>query len=409
MKRRPILLAAVLALSIGRSFALETAAPPSPTGSVPKANYRVTSEGDDPGNVFVGHYGETLSLYSDWTAEAVMRGPVEIVYFRESNTSPSSERPKKVELKEEGAEVTLLRSEVQMNPREFIPENFSRLRLMQLMVIPKDAPGGFGSLKQLREAKAEELLTAGLPYDLQEVGEYPWPPDSFWVSRSTPSRLFQLYTQSDKHLFILTSGASPYDEKSDDPVLGSATSRLCNSLSTYLDAFRPRLVAQQNPLPGMLTALVPWTLVAVLGVLLGFLPARWPWLSRLRLTGRAAFGFTSAWHLLAVPILAAAWRLNLDKTVNEASILFCAGLLMPWVCRSISLRLRGQRPWRVWAVSAAVNILPVVAGFTIMRDFAAGSALLEGSQNFWMLGVTLSIMGLLNGAALGIAHDEDAS
>lgn len=392
-----------LALAV-HGLAREPQAPPSPTGPPSRANYSVTRDEKEPENVFVGHYGEILRLYTDWTAEAIMRGPVEVVYFREKTSPPVTQWPSEVKLDGPDATVTFHPPPFQIKPEEYLPENMARLRLMQLLVVPKDIPEGFRTLKKLREAKSKELGAIGNPYKLREVGDYPWPPDSFWVSISTPYRLFQFYTQSDKNFFIFTSGASPYDDKHDDPILASATSRLLSSLSTHLDDYGRKLRADKSLIYDLRIALLPWAAVCALATFLNFLPQHRPWLGRLRLIGRMTFGLTTGSLLFAVPVLFASWRVGLDRAINEASILLFTSLILPWICKTISIRLDGQHPWRVFAWSAATNIFPVVVGLTIVGDFIAGTTVISGYQDFWMLSVLLSVLGLLNGVAFGLTH-----
>lgn len=407
MKRYLVRMLICLALTAAQAFALEPAAPPSPAESSADAKYSVTRDDKEWVNVFVGHYGETLHLYTDWTAEAVMRGPMEVVYMREKILPAPSKWPTTVTRSTQGATVIFHPPLFQIEPDDYIPENFARLRLMQLMVIPKNVPGGFRSLGKLREAKEKELSASGNPYELKRLGDYNWPPDSFWVSISTPYRLYQLYTQSDKNFFILTSGASPHNAHPDDQILTSATEKLYSSLGTYLDDYRLQIIAEEGFVNDLRIALRPWAAVCTFAALLAFLPKRRNWLRRLRLIGRATFGFTCAWHLLAGPLLFAAWRLGLDRAINDASIMLCAGLIMPWICKSVSIRLGGQRPWRVLIWSAIANILPVFLGYDDMSGFIAGTKFITGSQNFLSLSLALGIVGLLNGVVIGLTHQED--
>lgn len=406
MNRKTAMLIISLGFLAAQSYAREPQAPPSPTGTFEHAAYSIAPDNEKKENVFIGHYGETLRLYSDWTAEAVMRGPMEVIYMREKSLPPPSKWPTSVELKGQDATVTFHGPSFRIKPEEFISTNFARLRLMQLMVVPKNVPGGFRNLTELREAKSAELRATGSPHKLQEVGDYPWPPDSFWVSISTPYRLFQLYTQDDKNLFIFTSGASPYDEKPDDPVFGSAVEKLLGSLSTYLSGFRRQTTAERDLITELRTVLLPGTVVLVFAAILNFLPARQNWTRRLRMAGRTTAGFVAGWHIIAVPLLFASWRLDLDRSINEASILVCAAAIMPWVCKAISARFGGQRPWFVFTWSAVINVFPALLGFAGMEDFITKTAVIAGYQDFGMMTLTLSILGLLNGVAFGLTHQE---
>ncbi|MBI2788836.1 MAG: hypothetical protein HYX59_09160 [Elusimicrobia bacterium] len=393
MRFRPAFLAIVLALSAGRSFALEPAAPPSPVDSGTTAKHSLTPNAEDAGkNVFIGHFGETVRLPYFWAADARMQGPMERVNFHFKTVDP----------------MKMFSAPFSPEAKDYVPENFARLRLMQMLVIPKDVPGGYPSLEKLREAKSKELSETGNPYDLRKVGEYPWPPETFWVSISTPYPLFQLYTQSDKYFFIVTSGASPYAKDRKDPVLANSVGDLCGSLSTYLDQFAEKLANRPKPISTALVALLPWGGICAVGIALGFLPKRGIWLSRLNLMGRTMVGLTSISLLIAIPLLFISWRQGLDKTINEGSILLGAGLVMPWACTAISSWLNGRNPWRLFGWSLVANGLPIAAGYMIARDFHSGKVSIIGTEDFVMLSITLCALGLANAIAFALAHRQQA-
>lgn len=388
MKRRLTLLSLGLALMSGVSIAREPQAPPSPLGTDAGATTSLKpDEQDSSDNVFVGHFGETVRLAYFWSADAFMQGPMEVINFHLATVDPINP-------------ITSPR----FNPvkKEYVPENFARLRLMQMLVIPKDVHGGFRSLTKLREAKAKELAATGTSHKLLNLG-VSWPPDSFQVWISTPYRLFQVYTQSDKNFFIITSGASPYDAHPEDPILTNATIRLLSSMSTHLGSFGRQIVSEQNFLSSLPGALIPAAAVFAASLLLCFLPGRF---RRLRLIGKAMFGLTGAWHIFAAPALFAAWRLGMGRTLNEASLIVFAGLMTPWICRAVSIRLGGQRPWRVFIWSAIASLFPILLGYSVIEDFLAGIFVITGADNFLRLSRILGLLGLLNGVAFGLTHRE---
>ncbi|PIR16110.1 MAG: hypothetical protein COV48_10685, partial [Elusimicrobia bacterium CG11_big_fil_rev_8_21_14_0_20_64_6] len=346
------------------------------------------SKEDSRENIFVGHFGETVRLADFWSVDARMQGPMEVVNFHLATMDP----------------MKVVSPPFNTTPKDFATENFKRLRLMQMLVIPKDVPGGFQSLAQLRLAKEKELNATGSGYTLQELGEHSWPPDSFVVTISTPYAIFQLYTQSDKYLFFVTSGASPFDKNPDDPILAKSTRDIANSLSTHLDEFRLKIVAEKGFVYDLRIVAIPWAAVCALAALLAFLPVQ-----RLRLIGRATFGFATGGLLIAGPLLFASWRLGLDRVISEASLLLCVGLLMPWICRSVSVRLGGQRPLRVLVWSAIGNVFWILGGCATVRGFVSGQDTITGSRNFWMLSLTFSAMALTNAVILGLSHDESAA
>lgn len=373
MKRSVVPAVLFFALSVVSARAYEPSAPP-PT----------LTDGE---NVFIGHYGEIVRLAYFWTADASMKGEMEVVNFHLAKQDPFA----------------VVSPAFQPAQKDYAPENFARLRLMQMLVIPKDVPGGFKSLRTLREAKTSELAAAGGSYKLQSLGEV-WPPDSFQLWVSAPHQFFQVYTQDEKNIFIVTSGASPYDSPPADPVLTNATVRLLNSLSDHLDEARLRMTSRAGFLTDLRVVLLPGAFVGVLGLLLLLLPKR---LERPRLAGGMMLGIAAAGHLIAGPLLFASWRMGLDRTINEASILLCAGLAMPWICRFVSLRRNGRKPWRVFTWTVIANILPVLTGYAAMRGFLSGTDAITGSRSFWMMSLSLSLLGALDGIVFGLTHRAD--
>ncbi|MFA6003815.1 MAG: hypothetical protein WC881_07090, partial [Elusimicrobiota bacterium] len=104
------------------------------------ANISRTRLPDKYEDVFVGHYGEILRLDRDWTADAEMNGPMEVIRFHERTVDSRK----------------LSAPEYHPQAEDYVPENFAAKRLMQLLVIPK-AARGFKSLSALKAAKLQEL------------------------------------------------------------------------------------------------------------------------------------------------------------------------------------------------------------------------------------------------------------
>lgn len=391
MKRRSMILAVSLALAAAQAVAREPKAPPSPTDPGARASTTLKPEAEDSSmNVFVGHFGETVQLAYIWAADAFMQGPMEVVNFHFAKIEP----------------MKVVSPPFNPPKKEYVPENFARLRLMQMLVIPKDVPGGIESLNKLREAKAKELASSGIGYELLDLGMGTWPPDSFQVWVSTPYILFQAYTQSDKNLLIVTSGASPYDEHPADPILTNSTVQLLGSLSTYLDGFGRALrkpPSDREFVGNRTRVLMPGAVVCLSALLLFVLPFN---SRRLSLTGKATFGLTGGWHLVTFPILYAGWRLGLDRWLNEASLIICAGLLTPVICGAAYLLLGGRRPWRLFLFAALASIFPTLLGWSILSDFASGRYTITGADNFYRLARVLGLLGLLNGIVFGLTRKE---
>jgi len=393
VKRSVIPAALCFALSVVSVRAYEPTAPPPPADPGAPAKHSLRQVAENAGeNIFIGHFGETLRLDNCWAVDAKMQGLIERVNFHFKTVDPTK----------------IFSAPFSPEAKDFIPENFARLRLMQMLVIPKDVPGGFRSLEALREAKVKELNSTGNPFDLRKIGDYPWPPETFSVSISTPYPLFQLYTQSDKNIFIVTVGEDPFASTPRDRFLASSASGLFHSLSTYSYQFVSPPAERISSLDLGLAAL-PWAGICVIAVALGFLPKNGKWLGRLRLIGRMTFGLATAAMLICVPIFFISMSHGMARTINQASILFCAGLIFPWVCGAAAVRLNGRRSWRVFAWSAVANIFPVSLSLVFMAQIYSGPAFFLGPVDLLMLTLTLGATALLNGAAFGLAQWDSES
>ena len=93
---------------------------------------------------------------------------------------------------------------------DFAPENFTRLELIQLAIIPRSSDS-FHSIDELKKAKIRDLETAGVRFKVFDHPHFDafrgdWPAGSFEISVQAPYRLTQLYTATSSYLCILTSG-----------------------------------------------------------------------------------------------------------------------------------------------------------------------------------------------------------
>ncbi|PIR17845.1 MAG: hypothetical protein COV48_08220, partial [Elusimicrobia bacterium CG11_big_fil_rev_8_21_14_0_20_64_6] len=188
MNHPSAVLVASLAFANVQLFAREPQAPPPP--AVEAASRPGSTGRSANGNsLFVGHYGETVEFPSSWTAEAEMRGETEAVFFHskfEDDFQNKPLRPKK---------------------SDYRPENFTPMGLMELVVLPKDAPGGLGSLAAIRDAKELELKEQGADYEMLDKTREPgWPQATFHVKMHQPYRLWQTYSESPSAFYILTVG-----------------------------------------------------------------------------------------------------------------------------------------------------------------------------------------------------------
>lgn len=351
-----------------------------------KANYVLARDSMTAEQVFTGHYGESLRMASFWTARAELQGPVEVVYFHPERIRPTE----------------LFAPPFNPDNDEYVPENFARLRLIQMKVIPKK--GGPRSMKELRDAREKELAEAGVQAKFQTpVGLGSWPKDSFQVIISTPYGLFQAYAPGGDHFFVMTTGTSPYIPSSSDPIYLSETESLLISLRTYLWRYHEPIGSIAEPLTGLPMAFGVGMLACAIGLAIFYFPESY---RRTRLSGRAVLATTIGWHLVAIPIMLAAWRFGWGRNVNEASMAVGAALLTPWLCREASRRLGGEKSWRVFWFAAAASAFPLLVGLLLFDRIHAMEAPFFNVNNFWRLSWEIGILGLLNGFAFGLAHRE---
>lgn len=181
MNLRATSLAFYLLLIAGHSVAREPQAPPSP---IPSAGKGATA-----GAIFVGHYGEAIEIPHGWTAEVEMRRETEAIYFHRKSHDDSGFKP------------------FQPKQSDYVSENFAPLGLIELVVIPKDAPGGLRTLKAIRKAKEHELKLQAADFQVfDETGQGDWPRNTFHVKTEKPHRLWQTYAETPTEFYILTYG-----------------------------------------------------------------------------------------------------------------------------------------------------------------------------------------------------------
>lgn len=188
MKRHLAPLFICLTLTAQPCAAREPQAPPAPSGDA-AAQSKLSDVSSGKKSIFVGRYGEIIELKFDWTAEAEMRDETEAVYFHRKSKEFLGFKP------------------FQPKKSDYKAENFSPMGLMELVVIPKNAPGGMRSLKDLRRAKEQELKRQGADYKIfdEEDGD-DWPRGTFHVRTERPYRLQQTYSESPKEFYIFTAG-----------------------------------------------------------------------------------------------------------------------------------------------------------------------------------------------------------
>lgn len=188
--------AALLILSTASLHVLSGA---SIRAEVPTPNVTPSTDPNDkPGEFlnFVGHYGEVLKFRSGWEIRASMHGEAEVInHFPKIRILPSGAAER-----------------FEPTAEDFVPENFTKDELIQLIILPWSASSS-KNLRELKRLKILDLKSSGVDYRIVD-NPFPgfghmgrkWPEGTFEVFIATPYRLTQLYTTSGSHLAILTAG-----------------------------------------------------------------------------------------------------------------------------------------------------------------------------------------------------------
>lgn len=163
--------------------------------AVPRISAQTVTPNADPGIpgegyvTYTGHYGEVFKLRGGWEIRPSMHVETEVInYYPLDYNQPDRK------------------------PTDFIAENFTRDRLVQLIILPWSASSS-KSLDALKRRKVEDLKSSGVEFRIVD-NPFPgyghlgreWPKGTFEVLIATPYLLSQLYTTSGRHLAILTTG-----------------------------------------------------------------------------------------------------------------------------------------------------------------------------------------------------------
>lgn len=407
MKRTHLLLAGVLSLACAQSFAREPQAPPSPDvdgSSTRTGGIRAIPHQSGYGEIslFVGQYGEAIEIPYYWAADAESRGQTEAVYFHRKYSDDQHRVP------------------FQPKPAEYKPEDFSRLELMELVVIPKNAPGGLRSLAAIRRAKETELARSGLQFKIiDEKNEYAWPRGTFYVETVSPYRLFQTYSESPSEFYIFTVGdgsavphslgekrAADYDYTAERAVASLRKHLLAVHKKTPGEFwFKP----EPRPTGGFLAEFkqfrlgVAATLLTAVMTILSFWPGSSLAVRRTRLFGRSlllfsAFAATAGFLSVYIPVrfIGFNWR-------NSSSAELIPILLMPVIGGIAALRFGSARPRRVlmWTLGlSAIFALDLYRGILLDSVSPSGTMAYEITLYLYVLGL---VFGLVFALAFGLA------
>lgn len=385
MNRCNLMLSICLALTAAQSFAREPQAPPSPSGDGGVPQVGTIKEVPNPNgygatSFYVGHYGEAIEIPYYWIAEAELRGTTEAVYFHRKFSDDNSLHP------------------FQPKAADYKPENFARLELMELVVIPKNAPGGLRSLKAIRLAKEKEIAAKGPDSKISaEQYEYKWPRGTFQVRTSQPYRMVQTYGESPKEFYILTTGGNlatgdyGLSEKRSYEY-NYAAERALESLAKHLFAVHKEtlddFVFKHAPDTSNFFSFVPapntskdllasFTAIRFLGLygtlgagmlILAFWPGASPWGRRVRLFGRSLFLFAHlsaliGFLLMYIPIISIGvkWGCSDDATLIPV-------LLIPWISGLAAMRLGSARTKRVLISTGVLAALWTILILLVRRS-----------------------------------------
>lgn len=345
-------LSVILGLSAAHSFALEPQAPPSPSvDAVPRIG--TISKGAEGNSIFVGHYGEVIEFPYGWTAEAELRGMTEAAYFHRKSHDVFGFKP------------------FNPKPADYKLENFAPLGLMELVVVPKNAPGGLRRLADIRAAKEKELKASGAAFRIYENplgGD--WPLGTFVVVMQAPHRIEQTYAESPSEFYILTEGGGiePGDyglSRAQVLNYAYASQLIRRTLGRSLTAMHGRTVMGRlfervSATPDFLEDMRPLRIAGILGLcmapmlVLAFWPGKSPFGRRARLYGRSLLLFSLASALLGflvvyVPARAAGlvWR-------RPSAAMVAVEVWTPLIAWAAAVYFGSARTIRIMSVTCAL-------------------------------------------------------
>lgn len=309
---------------------------------------------ESPSNdVIIGHFGEAIALPYGWMAEPAMHDGTEIVHIHK--------RTHKLVHTPQGTGY-----ELDIPPdSDYRPENFTPRDLMQLIAAPKDAPGGYRNLDDLRQAKARELAARGIVHKIEDncgFGQrFSFPPGSFQVWIDSPYRLYQCYTASPEAIFILSSG-DPRPAAGGSLAIASALDGVQRSLEKSLAAVNPPKPADIDR-RAFKDLWKLWLAVSAFFILLMLVPGTGAYVARLNAIGYDALLFFNSAFLMGFLIPAAAYHYNLGTRIfrNSGDMAVFPIILAPLILRQIARRSRGTdgRRTLMWAAGAAVLFIAI--------------------------------------------------
>jgi hypothetical protein len=337
----------------------------------------------DAPDVFVGHFGEAIRLPYEWTAAPEMQGPTETVRIYRQRT-------KLVHTPQGSGYVPDV-------PRasDFAPEKLTDQGLITLIAAPKDAPGGYRDLDDLRRAKERELAARGADFGIEDNCGYKqtfeFPARSFQVWVNSPYRLYQCYTASPEAFFILSS-ADPRSNAPGSAEISRPLEMVQRSLEKYLRASAPP-PSPELDLRSFKGFWKVWLPLCALFLLLAALPGAGSFARRANAAGRNLLIFVNLFGLIGFLIPFVSYRVGASLWKNSGTISIIPAFLGPWLFGWIATHLYGADGKKVfrWSWAAA---LPLIA-ISLQDHFQPSAPVTE-----IVLGGTL--MCALEGAAFAL-------
>lgn len=334
---------------------------------------------------FIGHYGETFSYSGVWVLkETFLRDAVEVVRFHAPEILPDPDSPPR---------------DVRSSDFEKV-ENFTTLRLSQLLVIPHQDPGF--DLEALRARKAEELRSQGATFEVQDapMPVSNWPKNTFQVYVTAPYRLHQVYAASEDKLYIFTGGLD--EEKGSDRFFSVFfAGEFVESLGRYFERLQR---VPSTPPPESFDFLDGFARFVFLPLFAaGLLLLGLPW-KKEHTRPFAAAAFSAA--LLGAALHAGGFYLARALSSAGRPGLIAPGvvgwILVPLILGTAYSRTRGMdgaRRWGVRAFSVLAALVLVDFGMDTQRRIAGG---VPAAADF---SVFMCWVGVLCGACYGLSRN----
>lgn len=296
---------------------------------------------------------------------------------------------------------------------DFTPENFFKLDLAEILVIPQNN-GGYQDLDALREEKIKYLKAHGVVFRIDQdiqLDHDPWPPKSFMVYVSSPTEMTQLYAARNGLLYIATVGRDISKETpsidsyelGQDYATRAAMSHLISEIGSYfvhlaaIDEARKSAKTAQFDFFGWEKACLP---LAILGFIFSILPwgkrffhplAAGAWSACALGMAFSAFGFYFARQLM-----------NWDATGGFNSTWVWCALQTPFLLITylLSRKLGPAHRWTILTLCLFISAGLSTFGPWGAKEVVSGAEPLTRILEYYMM-----LIGLLHGFCFGLLVD----